>query len=437
MAQDTSEEDLAGAASSMDEQRPPGQAEPARSSFLSSFRERTFRSFRYRDFRLQWIGAFTSTTGTWTQQIAQAWLVYQMTGSPFYLGLTAFLGELPFILFTLIGGAAADRIERRKLLLGSQYVQMASAFTLTALVYWDVIAIWHFLVLVFVVGTAQAFGGPAYQALIPTLVNREDLPNAIALNSIQFNLARMIGPLLAGVMLEWVGPVYCFALNGLSFIAVIISLNLIQTRFRPKGSSNSVLRDIQQGLSYLLRRNALWQLSLLGFVSAFCAIPLLTMMPVFAGQVFGAEARVYSYLMACSGAGSVAGALLYAHFSHLQRRGLATLVVQLLFSGFLASFALSRFLPLSFVLLFLGGMSMMILIASINSLVQLAVDEKMRGRVSSIFMLSFRGAMPLGNLLTGVAATAFSPTAALLVNSLVLCSCALIFLLGGSRVRRL
>ncbi len=408
-----------------------------RSSVLSSFSQRTFRSFRYRDFRLQWIGAFTSTTGTWTQQIAQAWLVYQLTGSPFYLGLTAFLGELPFILFTLIGGAAADRIERRKLLLGSQYIQMASAFTLTALVYWDVIAIWHFLVLVFVVGTAQAFGGPAYQALIPTLVDREDLPNAIALNSIQFNLARMIGPLLAGVLLDWVGAVYCFAFNGLSFVAVIITLNLIQTRFRPKASSNSVFRDIQQGLSYLLQRSALWQLSVLGFVSAFCAIPLLTMLPVFAGQVFGAEARAYSYMMACSGAGSVIGALLYAHFSHLQRRGLATLVVQLFFSAVLASFTLSRLLPLSFVLLFLGGMSMMILIASVNSLVQLTVDERMRGRVSSIFMLAFRGAMPLGNLLTGVTATAFSPTTALLINSLILCSSALIYLLGGSRVRKL
>jgi predicted MFS family arabinose efflux permease len=287
------------------------------------------------------------------------------------------------------------------------------------------------------VGTAQAFGGPAYQALIPTLVDREDLPNAIALNSIQFNLARLIGPLVAGFLLEWAGPVYCFFLNGLSFVAVIVSLNMIRTRFRPQGSSNSVLRDIQLGLSYLLQRPSLWQLSVLGFVSAFCAIPLLTMLPVFADQIFGAEARIYSYMMACSGAGSVTGALLYAHFSNLKRRGRATLAVQLLFSGILASFALSRFLPLSFALLFAGGMSMMILIASVNSLVQLAVDEKMRGRVSSIFMLSFRGAMPLGNLLTGVMATAFSPAAALLVNSAVLFSCASIYLLAGSRVRRL
>ena len=171
-----------------------------------------------------WSGAFTSTTGTWMQNVAQSWLVLEMTGSAFYLGLIAFLGDLPILMFSLIGGVVADRIDRRKLLLGSQYTQMTSAFILTALVLFHRVQVWHMLLLVFVSGTGQSFGGPAYQALIPGLVKREDVPNAIALNSIQFNLARVIGPLLAGVALAAVGAAACFALNGVSFIAVIISL---------------------------------------------------------------------------------------------------------------------------------------------------------------------------------------------------------------------
>ena len=162
---------------------------------------RAFQAFRYRDFRLLWSGAFTSTTGTWMYTVALAWLVLEMTGSAFYLGLVGFLSDLPILLFSLIGGVTADRCDRRKQLLGSQYTQMTCAFILTALVLLDRVQIWHILVLVFIAGTGQSFGGPAYQALIPGLVRREDVPNAIALNSIQFNLARMVGPLLAGVTL--------------------------------------------------------------------------------------------------------------------------------------------------------------------------------------------------------------------------------------------
>ena len=165
------------------------------------FFERTFQAFGYRDFRLMWAGAFTSTTGTWMQNVAQSWLVLEMTGprSAFFLGLLGFLGDLPIMLFSLIGGVIADRIDRRRILLGSQYVQMTCAFILTLLVYFKVVHIEHMMVLVFVAGTAMSFGGPAYQALIPGLVERNVVPNAVALNSIQFNLARVVGPLIAGV----------------------------------------------------------------------------------------------------------------------------------------------------------------------------------------------------------------------------------------------
>ena len=227
------------------------------SSGGESLFSRTFQAFRYRDYRLLWFGAFTSTTGTWMQQVAEAWVVLSLTGSAFYLGLTSFLGQLPIILFTLVGGVIADRIDRRKLLLGSQYVQMGTALTLTLLIYFEGIQIWHFLVLVFVVGTAQAFGGPAYQALIPGLVKKKDLANAIALNSIQFNLARVFGPVLAGTVLALVGPALCFGLNGLSFVAVIISLYLIRATFQPQKTDESVMEGMRTGLTFVRERPAI------------------------------------------------------------------------------------------------------------------------------------------------------------------------------------
>jgi MFS family permease len=171
----------------------------------SSILQRTFRAFRHHDFRLMWLGACTSTVGTFVQQFAQSWLVYDLTKDPFYLGLDLFLGQLPIILFSLVGGVFADRLDRRKMLLGSQYIQMTCAFVLAALFFTHKVTIWEILSLSFLVGVGQSFGGPAYSALLPTLVPVEDLANAIALNSIQFNLARVLGPALGGLAYATVG----------------------------------------------------------------------------------------------------------------------------------------------------------------------------------------------------------------------------------------
>ena len=218
---------------------------------------RTFQAFRYRDFRLMWTGAFTSTTGTWMQNVAQAWLVLEMTGarSAFSSACSDSSADLPILLFSLLGGVVADRIDRRKLLLASQYIQMACAFVLTSLVYFKVIEIWHMLVLVFIAGTAMAFGGPAYQALIPGLVDRKNLSErGTALNSIQFNLARVIGPLIAGITMAAFGAVVCFFLNGLSFFAVILSLYMISASFQPVKTTDSVLDGMKAGFSFIKER---------------------------------------------------------------------------------------------------------------------------------------------------------------------------------------
>ena len=402
-----------------------------------TFFSHTFQAFRHRDFRLMWFGAFTSTTGTWMQLVAQSWLVLTLTGSAFYLGLTEFLGQLPILLFSLVGGVVADRVERRKLLLASQYVQMTCALILTMLVLGGWIAIWHFLLLVFVTGTAQSFGGPAYQALIPGLVRGKEIPNALALNSIQFNLARVFGPLMAGAALASVGAAICFAVNGVSFIAVIISLYLIQATFKPKKTDQSVLKGIREGLTFVKNQEALWQLSILGFISTFCGYPLITLLPVFAQDIFDIGATGYSTMMACSGAGAISGALFYASLSHMKNHGKFSLYAQLIFAILLAVFALSRYLPLSYAVLYLGGICLMALFASITALVQLTTTEAMRGRVISIFMLAFRGGMPLGNLLAGYLASRFSPSLALMMGSTVLGSVALGFLISRSGVKKL
>lgn len=402
-----------------------------------SFLKRTFGVFGYRDFRIVWTGAFTSTTGSWMQNVALSWVVYSMTGSTVYLGLIGFLGDLPILLFSLVGGVVADRIDRRRMLLSSQYIQMICAFVLTALVVTQQVQIWHMLVLVFVAGVGQSFGGPAYQALIPGLVKREDVSKAIALNSIQFNLARVVGPQLAAVAMTAVGVALCFFLNGVSFLAVIIGLYMIQATFVPTKTEDSVMEGMRDGFRYVKSQGALGQLTVLGFVSTFCGIPLMTLLPVFAKDIFQIGEGGYARMMSVSGAGAIVGALLYAGMHHRFRHGMLALRVQLAFALLLGTFALSRNLWLSYAALFLGGLCLITLFASITSLVQLGTTEEMRGRVMSIFMLAFRGGMPLGNLVTGYLAFQLSPSTALLIGSILLAATATAFLASGSGIKKL
>src|SRR5271156_2162446 len=222
-----------------------------------SFFARTFRAFRYRDFRIMWLGACLSTIGTFVQQFAQSWLVYDLTKDPFYLGLDLFLGQLPIMLFSLVGGVFADRLDRKRMLLYSQYIQMICAFVLAVLFATHTVKVWHILTLSFVVGIGQSFGGPAYSALLPTLVGPEDLANAISMNSIQFNLARIIGPTLGGLAYTLFGAMWCFALNGISYVAVIISLLVIRVQFIAPKTQTSVLKSMKEGISFIRDREGL------------------------------------------------------------------------------------------------------------------------------------------------------------------------------------
>ena len=404
---------------------------------MSRFLRRALAAFTYRDFRILWFGAFTSTVGTWMQKVAQSWLVFELTKSSFYLGLDDFLGQLPILLLTLIGGVIADRHDRRRLLISSQCVQMATAFTLAALVYWDRVHVWHILALSFTAGIAQAFGGPAYQSLVPSLVEKKDLPNAIALNSIQFNLARVVGPLLAGATLAAFGTAMCFGLNGLSFVVVIAAiLSMSITHIRP-AERKSIVHELKVGLAYVRGEKAIVALTVLAFMTTFLGLPLLTFLPIFAQEIFGGDVGRYSTMMAYSGAGAVCGALVVAWLGRFRHMGLVLLVVQFIFGVLIAAFALSRVAWLSNLLLFLTGAALLVVFSMTASLVQLIVPDHMRGRVVSVYMVAFRGGMPLGSLWGGYAASLTSAPFVLMINGGLVSLVAVYFLVRGHGVREL
>ena len=400
----------------------PALAQPPQSGLA-----RTFSALRYRDFRLLWFGAFTSTTGTWMQTVAQSWVVFKMTNSAFLLGVDGFLATGPMLLFSLFGGVIADRFERRKIMLLSQYLQMTFAFILAALIYSGSVKIWHIFLLSFLTGSAQSFSGPAYASLLPLLVKREDVPNAIAMNSMQFNLARVVGPVLAGIALTTLGAAACFAVNGVSFIAVIAVYLII--RLPPvadrRGVTRGIFGEMSDGFRFVFARRILVTLTLLALAGTFLGMPIVTFLPVVAEKIFKLDARGYAWMMTTYGLGSVAGALLVAATSHSYRKGKVALELQLAFACLLVGFAFSRSLPMSLIIGFMAGACIVGVISLYSSLVQMATPDAMRGRVMSIFMLAFRGGMPLGNLIAGWVAQRWSITVALAINGVLLATVAL------------
>ncbi|HTR34884.1 MAG TPA: MFS transporter [Bryobacteraceae bacterium] len=397
---------------------------------------RVFRGFAYRDFRIMWFGACTSSIGTLMQTFAQAWLVLQLSGSSFLLGLDSFLGSIPIVLFSLVGGVFADRTERQKLLLGSQFVQMACAFFLATLFATGVVKIWHILALSFIVGTAQSFGGPAYSALIPTLVKTEDLPNAIALNSIQFNVARVLGPTLGGVALA-LGASWCFSLNGISFVAVIISLLLIKPHFVPTKTGESVLESMRGGISFIRKQGAMEALIVLAFSMTLLAFPLIVFLPVFAKDVFKGGPSLYTIFLVCSGIGSICGALTVAGLGKHKHMGRLVLINLVALGLLITGFARSHSFVLSCILIFFSGAMLLAVFTSIGSLVQLIAPDDMRGRVMSVYNVAFRGGMPFGSLVVGALVRQFSAPVVLSWNGVLLAILGLYFLVVHRKVATL
>jgi MFS family permease len=401
---------------------------------LTEAAQRMTVALTHRNFRLLWFGALTSSIGTWMQRVAQAWLIVTLTGSSsaFYLGLDSFVGEAPILLFTLIGGVVADRRDRRHMMLLSQVIQMAVALLLAALVFTGAIQIWMILTLSFVAGCAQAFGGPAYQSLIPTLVGKDHLPNAVALNSIQFNLARVIGPIVAGVTLASFGMVACFGLNGVSFLFVIAAILALRDIHVPPTSTVSIVDQMKDGLRYVRQSHNLKAVTLLGFIGAFLGLPLLTFLPVITRDVFNQDVGFYSRLMTFSGAGAVSGALIVAYIGKHRHIGRLLLIFLALFGTTMALFSLSANAVVSAALLFVAGALLVMSFSLTTSLAQLLAPPELRGRVVSIYMVAFRGGSPLGGLASGWLVTQVgSAPAVLMVNGIALTVIALFFLVRG------
>jgi MFS family permease len=406
--------------------------------FVQFAPRRITAALTHRNFRLLWMGAFASSIGTWMQKVAQAWLIFTMTGSrsPFFLGSDSFLGELPLLLFTMIGGVFADTRDRRHMILVSQTIQMSVAQVLAVLIYTSRIHIAHVLTLSFVAGCGRAFGGPAYQSLIPTLVGEEDLPNAIALNSIQFNLAQVIGPFVAGAALAAFGMVACFGLNGISFLFVIVAILALRDVHVPPTATQSVIAQIRGGLRFIRRSSNLVKVMALGFFGAFLGVPLLTFLPVITRDVFHRDVGFYAQLMTFSGAGAVTGALIVAWLGKSKQMGHILLILLTLFGTIIVGFGLSRVTYLSALLLFTAGALFVMCSSLTTSLAQLLAAPEFRGRVLSIYLVAFLGGSPLGNLTSGWVVTRLgSAPVMLVVNGTALTLVALYFLVHGQGLK--
>ena len=399
--------------------------------------QRVFKAFQYTDFRRMWIGACLSSVGTWMQKLAQSWLVFELTNSALCLAIDAFLGEIPIFLFSLIGGVVADRMDRRKLLLISQFIQMTCAITLATLLFRGGVQVEYIYCLSFIVGTAQAFGGPAYQSIIPSLVPKEDLQNALALNTIQFNLARVIGPVIGGVAMAQLGAAWCFTLNGLSFIAVIISLLMLPARLPIGAKKESPLEALKGGIAFVRDREGMLALITLAFLMTLLGLPLITFLPVMARDVLHLGADAYSTLLSVSGLGSVTGALIVAGLNNVKHKGQAALLILTLLGGITIAFAGSKIFWVSCVILFLGGAALISVFALVATLVQLQTTDDMRGRVMSVYNVAFRGGMPFGNLTSGRLMEMHGAPLILAVNGGLLIALAVYFLLVHRKIARI
>jgi predicted MFS family arabinose efflux permease len=393
-------------------------------------------AFGYRNYRLLWTGAFLSSIGTWTQDVALSWLIHTRIGDPFYLGLRAFAADAPLIAFMLLGGAVADRFDRRRILLVSNTLQMAFAAALLALYLLGHLGIAAILAVAFLTGLAQSQSAPTYQAVITSLVPPPEIPKAVALNSLQFNLSRFIGPAIAGLLLARGGTSVCLAVNVVSFVAVIVALARIDF---PSATTavvkESLARSLKGGFTQMRTSPLLALLTALGAAGSFRGFPMITYRPVIAGDLLGTGAAGYSLLLSSFGAGAIVGALFTAHRGHVPGRGRALLVAFMVYGAASLGTVLSSRQPIAMALLFAAGWALVTAFSTLNSLVQENAPDAFRGRILSIYGLAFRGGMPLGSLLAGLAIRAFGPAPVIGAFSTALALVAAGLLVRSERLR--
>lgn len=365
--------------------------------------QRTLRSLRHRNFRLYYLGQLVSLNGTWMQHLAQAWLLYRLTESSFMLGLAGAAALLPNLLFGLYGGVLADRLPRRDLLMASQAIAMVQAFALGVLTLGGWVTPAHIIVLAFLLGIVQALEMPARHSLVAQLVPREDLPNAIALNSSLFHLARFVGPAVAGVLVAWVGEGVVFMVNGLTFVAVLVALRAVRLPARPEGhevETGGLRAGVRYAWGETTIRAALGMVAAASLFGASSAV----LMPVFAVQVFGSGSKSLGWLLGALGAGAFVGALTLARCGTVTGLERVIAAMGAIAGAALFAFAATGSLAVALLILPVAGYAMTTLIASSNAYIQLTVPDRLRGRTMALFALALHGAMPLGHLAVGAAA---------------------------------
>jgi MFS family permease len=412
--------------------------------------EGTFRALSHRNFRLFWTGAFLSNVGTWMQAVAQGWLVLQLTDSPFWLGVDGFMATVPGLALTLLAGVFADLVDRRRLLIFTQIGAGLSSLTLAILIVTHVVNdkadVWVILLLSFLTGCCFALAGPSYQAITIDLVGREDLSNAIALNSMQFQLSRVVGPLFAGLGFKVFGLAGCFFVNALSFVAVVVSLRMVRYE-KEKGAlpgpahsardSRAVWRDLKEGVRYVRGRPRVLLLLVISGLTSLFGAPYMSLVPVFARDILYVGETGLALMSGISGAGAFLGALVLASLGNFKYKGWSVLGGAFCFSIFLAGFALSTRLSISLAFIFGMGFAIVSCVAVINMLLQELVTDEMRGRVMSMFILSFIGTMPIGNLIAGAAAERFGAPHTLAAGALIIAICIAFITLRYKRLRQL
>ncbi len=383
----------------------------------------TFASLEHRNFRLFWIGQLVSLIGTWLQAVAQSWFVLTLTNSAFMLGAVSAISSLPILLLSLPGGVVADRVPKRGLLIITQSVAMVMAFALAGLVHFHLVRLWHIIAIAAVSGSAFAFDAPARQSFQSELVPRENLLNAIALNSAIFNGARIMGPAVAGILYAAIGPAGCFFLNGISFLAVIYGLWLITARAAPPPRRISAWEDMKTGLRFVWRDPRLRGFELIVAVFSIFGMAYAVLMPIFARDILHVGASGFGFLMTATGVGALAGALVLATLSRMRRRGDFVFAASLLFAAAVAVLAVSRSFALTMAVMPVIGFTMVGQLATINNLIQHLAPDEIRGRAISVHTLMFMGMTPAGSFIAGSIAGKYGAPAAVLAGALV---CALV-----------
>jgi MFS family permease len=380
-----------------------------------------FTAFKYDNYRLWFWGQLISLFGSWMQITAQGFLIFELTDSPAYLGYLGFAAGVPTWVFMMYGGVIADRVSRRKLLMITQSVMMILALCLAVLTFYDLIQPWHIIIFAFCLGIATAFDAPARQAFVLELIDKEDLTNAIALNSTMFHSATAVGPALGGIIYAIFGPAWCFTINGISFLAVIIALFKMKLKpFVSPAIINSAAKDLKDGLKYVLGNRLTRTIILLVSLITIFGISYFTLLPAWAVTVLQGDATTNGILQSARGLGALAGALFIASLGRFRFKGKILTLGAFTFPLFLIIFSFIRILPLSLLVLICVGTSMMFVFNMANSIIQFIVPDELRGRVMSIYSLSFFGLMPIGSLLVGVIAEYTSEPFTIMVNAAIL-----------------